>query len=169
VSITTRLRIAPFCLLAALCMGSSLAGETVQATVLSDSGDRVVLQYTFGQYRSEMVEIKGQEYLDISFPSEPRWMEKGTPALPYVNRSIIIPDNARMEVQVLTADYYETEAAIAPSKGNLYRTVDCHTSLVKPTALMRSSPAGWRHSAAHTSCAIIADSRCRSIRSSTTR
>jgi hypothetical protein len=105
-------------------MGVSLAGEAVQATIVSDSGDRVVLQYTFGPYESEAVKVKGTTYLEISFPSEPLWMEKGNPALPHVNRSIIVPDNARMDVQVLSADYYETQAAIAPSKGNLYRTVD---------------------------------------------
>ena len=95
-SVTTRVRIAVFCLLVTLGMGSSLAGEAVQATVVSDTGDRIVLQYTFGQYQSEVVNIDGQQYLEISFPSEPVLLEKGSPALPHVNRSIIIPDNARM-------------------------------------------------------------------------
>ena len=91
-SVTTRIRIAVFCLVATLGMGSSLAGEPVRATVVSDSGDRIVLQYTFGEYQSEAVNIEGREYLEISFPGEPVFLERGNPALPHVNRSVIIPD-----------------------------------------------------------------------------
>jgi hypothetical protein len=124
VSVTTRIRVAVFCLVAVLGTGLILAGEAVQVTVVSDSGDRVVLQYKFGAYRSDVVKIEGREYHEISFPGEPVFQEKGSPALPHVNRSIIIPDDARMDVRVISSDYQEIRTAIAPSKGNLYRTVD---------------------------------------------
>jgi hypothetical protein len=51
-------------------------------------------------------------------------MELGAPSLPRVCRSVIVPDNTKMAVRVLDAQYREVPAAIAPSKGSLPRTVD---------------------------------------------
>lgn len=100
------------------------ADEAVQAGVLFDSGNRIVLEYHLGDYESHTVDVAGAEYLEIWFPGEPVSLEKGAPALPHVNRSIVIPDDARMSLRVLASDYYETFAKIAPSKGNLLRTVN---------------------------------------------
>ena len=42
--------------------------------------------------------------------SEPVSLEQGQPALPHVNRSVIIPDDARMAARVLSANYREIQA-----------------------------------------------------------
>ncbi|MFH0867114.1 MAG: C25 family cysteine peptidase [Bacteroidota bacterium] len=52
----------------------------------------------------------------------------GAPDLPKIASSIIIPDDAEMQVEVLSSSYTDYEnIEIAPSKGNLLRTVDPST------------------------------------------
>jgi len=104
--------------------GGAKAGDAVQARVLFDSGNRIVLDYDLGDYESQTVAIAGVDYQEIWFPSEPVVLDAGAPALPHVNRSIVIPDDARMSLRVVGADYHEIFAKIVPSKGNLLRSVD---------------------------------------------
>jgi PKD repeat protein len=53
---------------------------------------------------------------------------KGAPDLPKLAASIIIPNLARMDMEVISSDYVDYPAMeIAPSKGNLYRNVDPST------------------------------------------
>ena len=50
-------------------------------------------------------------------------LRAGTPDLPKFSESIIIPDQANMEVEILSSDYTDyTNISIAPSLGNLPRT-----------------------------------------------
>jgi hypothetical protein len=117
-----------FVLTCALILVGAAAGAradtAVQARVLHDSGNRIVLDYDLGDYQSHTVDVGGEAYQEIWFPSEPVILEEGAPALPHVNRSIVIPDDAKMSLKVLEADYHEVFAKIAPSKGNLLRTVN---------------------------------------------
>jgi hypothetical protein len=100
------------------------ADTAIQARVLLDSGNRIVLDYDLGDYQSHTVDVAGEEYQEIWFPGEPVFLEEGAPALPHVNRSIVIPDDTKMSLRVLASDYYEVFAMVAPSKGNLLRTVN---------------------------------------------
>lgn len=121
---TQRVVVSFLALLGLLLSTPVLGGEGVRVEVLSDSGDRIVLAYSFGGHEAEPVDIGGQEYLLISLPGEPVSLEKGSPALPHVNRSLIVPGDAAMAVKVLSASYEEVPARVAPSKGNLYRDID---------------------------------------------
>ena len=52
-------------------------------------------------------------------------IELGSPDLPKLTTSIIIPDNAKMGIDVLNSEFIEYEnVVIAPSKGNITRDVD---------------------------------------------
>jgi hypothetical protein len=107
-----------------LCTPFVHAGTPVRTEVLADSGDVVVVHFEIGSYVSSSVTIDGVEYQEIELTSEPVLLLKGEPALPHVNRSVIIPDDARMAARVVASSYREIDARIAPSKGNLLRTVD---------------------------------------------
>ena len=96
----------------------------VDLQVLENSPNKIVLDYTFGDYKLEGVDIEGQSYAIIALEGEPVLLEAGEPALPRVCDSVIIPDLAKMGVNVLSAKYEEVSIDIAPSKGNLLRTVD---------------------------------------------
>jgi hypothetical protein len=100
------------------------AAKDVNIEVVSDIGSSIILNFKFGDYQSESVIINGQEYTQIWIPGEPLLEEKGAPALPHVNRSIIIPDDAKMSVRVLSFNYEDKIAKIVPSKGVLLRTID---------------------------------------------
>jgi hypothetical protein len=118
------IRIAVTCLAAGfLIVGIATAGA-VETTVVLDEGNRIILEYRFGDYTSNSVSINGDEYLEIGIPGEPVSLVKGAPALPHVNRSLIIPGNAKMTVRLLDAKYEDSYALIAPSKGNLSRSID---------------------------------------------
>ena len=52
-------------------------------------------------------------------------MEKGSPDLPKISSSIIIPDKSKMKIIVSNSEYEEyLNVNIAPSKGNLTRDVN---------------------------------------------
>ena len=52
-------------------------------------------------------------------------MEKGSPDLPQLSTSIIVPDNMKMKINIVDVEYDEySNINIAPSKGNITRDVD---------------------------------------------
>jgi len=99
------------------------AGDAVEVTVLQ-SDDPVVIDYEFNPYGQETVIIDHKEYLALSLGGERPYCEKGLPSLPRVCRSVIIPSNVEVEINVLDYTYHEIKADIVPSKGHIKRTVD---------------------------------------------
>ncbi len=94
--------------------------EVEQSTV-----DRTVLTYQIGAFDAEPVRINGETFYHISADRESQLLQAGAPDLPHICRAIIIPDDAAMKVNVLSSDYVEfTDLPVAPSKGNLLRTVN---------------------------------------------
>ena len=108
----------------AIATPAGVAKDAVGVSVLEDAQDRIVLHFAFGDYRSQKVMIDGQEFEELRLPSEPVTREKGAPQLPRVCRSVIIPDDAEMAVNVLGQRYYEVSARVASSKGVLPRSID---------------------------------------------
>jgi hypothetical protein len=100
--------------------------EAVVVRVLENRADRIVLEYEMDAFASEAVMIDGTKYAQISLGDEAPMKELvGAPELPWVCRSIIIPDDARMAVNVLESDFYElADIDVTPSKGFILRTVN---------------------------------------------
>jgi hypothetical protein len=99
--------------------------SAVNVTILDDTPSGVVLAYSFGDFSQTAVPIDGRDYVQIALGSESRISEAGAPDLPQVCRSIIIPDDAAVAVNVVSAAFYEVENTdVAPSKGHLYRDID---------------------------------------------
>ena len=120
-------RAALVCLASALA-GVALAGNHRSATgvsVLENTPNRVIIEYTIPSFTQTAVEVGGHSYLQIAVPGEPQLLIAGAPDLPHIARSIVIPDSGVMEVRVIGAQYDELPAMdLAPSKGNLLRTVN---------------------------------------------
>ena len=92
---------------------------------LIESDDQVTkIGYTIGDFTMEMVEINDNQYYRIALGKESKIMDKGMPDLPKICRSIIIPDNAKMEVQVTESNFVDYQMPIAPSRGFISRNVD---------------------------------------------
>jgi len=106
----------------------AVAGGHMAPTVVNvveNQPDRIVLEYQFPEFTSLPVTIDGQTYFVISIEKEPQFLIAGAPDLPHVARSVVIPDDGVMAVRVLDGVYEELAGwAVAPSKGNLLRTVD---------------------------------------------
>lgn len=104
-------------------IGFGTAGDSVSTRVISDDGRRTVLEFQVLDYHLEPVLINGRPFQVVNLPGEAVNLELGAPALPHISRDLIIPDDAGIQVKILEAKYRDVPAAIAPSKGNLKRTV----------------------------------------------
>ena len=98
--------------------------ENIRITVQNDE-DVITINYQISEFTSEEVTIDGDSYLRFTLDDESNIMLKGKPELPNICRSIIIPDDLKMEVIVTQSQYQEyEELQIIPSKGHLPRTVN---------------------------------------------
>jgi len=118
-----------FAMLIALFVGGALALDSrpagaVEITLLESSDQLAKISYQVGDFSTEKVKIGGSDYYRILLGHEPNIMESGMPDVPFVCRSIIIPDNARMEVRVVESEFVEHQMPIAPSKGFISRDVN---------------------------------------------
>jgi hypothetical protein len=77
-----------------------------------------------GFFSQQVITPRGEAvviHLDRATPL----LEAGSPDLPKLTASLIIPDLAEMSVEVVSSNYMDLENIfIAPSKGNLYRDTD---------------------------------------------
>ena len=89
--------------------------------VLSNTQEAVKLSFELSGYFSEKT-IGGTK---ITIPGGAPILEKGSPELPIITRSIQIPDLAKMELKVLSSNFIDILVQdIAPSKGNLTRDIN---------------------------------------------
>jgi len=98
--------------------------ENVIVTVQTN-GDKTEINYRINKFVKVPVNIKGVTYSRILINGESNILSKGMPDVPNICRSIIIPDMANMEIRVVSSTFEEYKnILIAPSKGNLPRTVN---------------------------------------------
>ncbi len=107
---------------------AAFAAKGNKATLISSSSGDIVLRFEVNQYDFEnVITTKGQASKLLA-PKTGRMLKKGAPDLAKLTASVIIPDDAEMQVKVLNSSFTEIAGIdIAPSKGNLLRTVDPDT------------------------------------------
>ncbi|MFH1502445.1 MAG: C25 family cysteine peptidase [Candidatus Eisenbacteria bacterium] len=104
-------------------LDASLDGHAVE--LIESSFERTVIEYEVGAFTTAPVDIDGETYQKIILGGESSTYERGLPELPDVARSIIIPDDAEMEVRVVTSHYVDIpDVMVAPSKGVITRNID---------------------------------------------
>jgi VCBS repeat-containing protein len=101
-------------------------GNGKSVTITVQSSDNITkLSYKIHRFEIDEVVIDGEEYITIRIEDESNIMKKSYPDIPNICRSIIIPDDLKMEVRVIDAWYKEIDnVLIAPSKGILPKTVN---------------------------------------------
>ena len=98
----------------------SLRDITV-ANLFYENSTRTKLSFELAGYFFE----KTDEGSKITFPGGVPILEKGSPDLPIITRSIQIPDLAKMELKVLSSNFIDVPMEdIVPSKGNLTRDIN---------------------------------------------
>jgi Peptidase family C25/Propeptide_C25/Dockerin type I domain/Peptidase family C25, C terminal ig-like domain len=117
-----------------LFVGSALSAEHVnlgefdkgtKVEVLQSNDQSTVVKYEIGGFEQETVNINGEEFFMIRLAGENFLLNEGEPELPRLCRSIIIPDDAAMEINVVASEYTDIHGMqVIPSKGNLLRNVN---------------------------------------------
>lgn len=103
-------------------------GTPVSAILIEDTPEGTVIEFTTPGYYLNTLMIKGKTYSALSAPKTALFLEKGYPELLRFNESIIIPDEAKMNYEILEVEYDTTcIEPIAPSKGSLLRSIDPET------------------------------------------
>lgn len=110
-------------LISALFIVSLLFADTInidqsefQVNVLESNDEVTSIEYRFGNFETEPVQIDGEIYHKIRLEKESTTFEQGKPELPKITRSIVIPDRAKMEVNIIESEFIEYKMKIAPSK-----------------------------------------------------
>ncbi|MCP4569559.1 MAG: hypothetical protein GY841_18435 [FCB group bacterium] len=97
--------------------------ETISVALEESDIYRTVLRFDLGNFSKESVEINGETHYTISLGRENTTTIKGDPALPRICRSIIIPDNGNVRIDILSSEYVDfPNTPVAPSRGIIYRT-----------------------------------------------
>lgn len=102
----------------------STTNETQVQLVKSDD-NYISIKFDFNAYKiNEVKTSKGAVKL-IDIPNCTRTQEKGFPDLPKISQALVIPDNAKMEVNLTKSKYVELKGfEIAPSRGVMSRDKD---------------------------------------------
>ena len=86
------------------------------------SDDFIEISYEMGGYFSKNL---SDGKIQITFPESVPILEEGSPQLPRIARSIIIPDDANMTLSIIETKYVDIPIQnIEPSKGNLTRNIN---------------------------------------------
>ncbi len=106
-----------FCLFA---VSHTFAKQTVH--LIEDRGDCIVLKFELPGYCVNDVVVNGKRCQSIVVPDAVYISEKGAPRLPKFFQSIILPDNAGVELRIVDISSREISVdKIVPSKGAIYR------------------------------------------------
>ena len=104
---------------------NGLAQSRFESKTLSSNIETTDLQFRLSGYSLTEVETPWGTQYKIETEGGSSIMQAGAPDLDQVFASIVIPDNALMNVEVISSSYTEIENIdIAPSKGNFTRAIN---------------------------------------------
>jgi hypothetical protein len=96
--------------------------------LVSSNNDQSIIHFSTGGFFSKQVITPAGQAVVISLEGATPLLQKGAPDLPKMTASVIIPDLAAMQIEVLDTKYQDFEnILVAPSKGNLTRDIDPST------------------------------------------
>ncbi len=100
-------------------------GEELEVRVLESSDQGVTLEIEIGSFDRTAVIINGETYYSVTLGEESNLMEAGLPDMPNICRTLLIPDDAKMAISILSSEFEEiVDFPVAPSKGHILRNVD---------------------------------------------
>ncbi|NOZ07375.1 MAG: T9SS type A sorting domain-containing protein [FCB group bacterium] len=121
---------ATFLICAGFVFGSNWVGITsdtpqgFEKTVLFSNEEATSIRFTLDGFWQSSILIDGEEYAAIAVEGGTPLLEAGAPDVEKLTASIIIPDQSRMTVTVVSSEYTEYNLPqLAPSKGNFTRNI----------------------------------------------
>ena len=104
---------------------SKNSSTKIQETLVSSSEKKIVVDVEIGGFYKKTVRTQQGDELIISGEGMAYMPVKGAPNLPMYPISMIVGDNAEMEVSVVKSEYVDFEnVEVAPSKGNFSRQIN---------------------------------------------
>ncbi len=95
-----------------------------QVELVSSNTKSIRISYKISNFNYEPVKIGKDTFYEPELTKEANKYEKGMPAVPYINRNIIIPDQTKMAVNIIESRWVEIKMLVAPSKGIITRNND---------------------------------------------
>lgn len=93
-----------------------------QVSLVNQRGNETVLSFQLSEYEIKSKVINGEECNYIAVPELCYVHEKGYPQMPRFSKSIIIPNNSAMGLDIVNVNYKEFKVnRMVPSKGVIYR------------------------------------------------
>lgn len=99
--------------------------KDIDVTVLESDSQHTVVRFDINHFNKNLVNINNTNYFNIICNGTNLLFNEGAPDLPRISRSIIIPNNANIKLNVLSSEYKDyKKTPIAPSKGSITRDKD---------------------------------------------
>ena len=97
----------------------------IQTNVLNTTPTSTTIEFNLNFYDEVNIDAGGIQSILYSIPGSVWLMEKGMPQLPIHRSSVVIPDLAAMNFNIISAEYTEIETLpIMPSKGHITRDLN---------------------------------------------
>ncbi len=125
-------RIVILVLLIMVCVGISAEiyrinpGQNSVNLITSDQ-QHTRISFDISNFEYQPVKIGNDTYYQLQLGKEANSYEKGYPEVPQIHRNIIIPNNAKMSVNLSESNFIDIPMAVAPSKGAITRNIDPQT------------------------------------------
>jgi hypothetical protein len=107
-----------------------IADSNNESVIIScnEIDDQIIVDMALNNFERQTILIDGTEYTKIIIEDESNKLQTGNPDIADIRRSIIIPDDQKMSVNIISSSYTQyNNVLIAPSKGNLKRNIDPNT------------------------------------------
>jgi len=94
-------------------------------SLISSQISQSTVHFTLDGFWKEVVETDRGTAWVLSLDNDAQLLVKGAPDLPIFSASLVVPDKAKMKVNIVSSKYVEfNNVLMAPSKGNLTRNID---------------------------------------------
>ena len=94
-------------------------------SLLKSSSEAVEFSFDFNEISPEIINLQGEDYLDYSKTYKVLTQESGAPALPVFHKTIQLPAQGIVSVELVDYDVVEYQnQSVLPSKGSLKRNVN---------------------------------------------
>jgi len=101
------------------------SAESTKIFLHESSESNIIVEMSLDGYYSKDINVEDILAKKIFIDGGTSILKKGFPDLPQISKSIIIPDQAKMSIEIIDSEYIELENInILPSKGNLSREVN---------------------------------------------
>ena len=95
-----------------------------QLQIIENTSEELIIEYSLNLVQKNEIIIDGKTYYHLSIDDESNLFQKGFPELPKISKSMIIPEKAKMNAEIIESSFEIFTFDICPSKGILYRDIN---------------------------------------------